>query len=118
MKLTKHSSHIHTIDNFIDAKRCDEMIEWSEQKGYQKASVTTPSGPRMMSGARNNDRLIFDYKPLAEELFSTLKVFLPNVDGLSPIELNERFGFTDMVSISALNVIEMVGLIFAGKKVV
>ena len=93
MKLTKHSSHIHTIDNFIDAERCDEMIEWSEQKGYQKASVTTPSGPRMMSGARNNDRLIFDYKPLAEELFSTLKVFLPNVDGLSPIELNERFRF-------------------------
>jgi len=67
MHLVEHTPKIWTIEGFLNSQRCTEMIEWSEQKGYQPASVTTVDGPRMMSRTRNNDRLIFDYMPLADE---------------------------------------------------
>ncbi|MEM6298064.1 MAG: 2OG-Fe(II) oxygenase [Bacteroidota bacterium] len=94
MKLTQHNSKIWTIENFFSIKECQEFIYLSEVSGYEEATVSLPTGVRMMKGVRNNDRLIHQDEALAARLWKRLAPFCPEeIDGESAVGLNERFRF-------------------------
>ena len=58
MQLHQHSEGIWTIEGFLSPRECDELIHFSELKGYEEATVGFRSGARMAKGIRNNDRLV------------------------------------------------------------
>jgi len=77
----------------MSPQKCQDMIGFSEEKTYQPATVTMGDSRRLLSGVRNNDRLIFDYAPLAERLFLELSPLLPEIDNMQASGLNARFRF-------------------------
>ncbi|CAG7581063.1 MAG: 2OG-Fe(II) oxygenase superfamily protein [uncultured marine phage] len=81
-----------TVEIFTK-ERCEELIRFSEELGYEDAPVTTSSGPVMMKNYRNNERVIHFSKDLAEEIFETIKDEVPFILGFEPIGLNEMFRF-------------------------
>ena len=77
----------------MSPQKCQDLIEFSEQKTYRPATVTMGDSRRLLSGTRNNDRLILEYAPMAERLFSKLISGLPEIDGMRATGLNARFRF-------------------------
>ena len=85
---------IFTIDDFLSADKCTELIEMSESMGYSEAPITTGSGFEMRKDIRNNTRVMFDDRELAESLWDGLREFMPDPFGdRHPVELNERLRF-------------------------
>lgn len=66
MKLQQHSSLIWTIDNFLSDEECYDLIMSSELMGYEEAKVSLHGSSKMMKGIRNNLRLLYQDKALAE----------------------------------------------------
>ena len=94
MKLNQHAEGIWTIERFLSKEDCNNMIIFSEHKGYSEAEVTLNGGTKMMKGIRNNDRLIIEDVSLAERLWNKLKDDCPNpIVGEQAIGLNECFRF-------------------------
>lgn len=94
MEVLNHTNKIWTISNFLTSRECDDMIIFSEQKGYVETDVGLTSGSKMMKNVRDNYRLIYDDPKLAADL--GVKFLLNEnliVDGLSPLYLNERLRF-------------------------
>ena len=54
MQLISHTPQIWSIDNFLSHQECDDLVLFSETKGYQEAEVNLPKGAKMMKGIRNN----------------------------------------------------------------
>ena len=85
---------ILTVDNFLSAEECRNLIQRSETIGYEEAAIRTDEGDRIFKDARDNDRVIFDDLPLAQQLFERAKLFLvPEKDGWTLSRMNERFRF-------------------------
>jgi len=79
------------IDNFLTTEECNFFISKTTE-GMEKASITTPSGAKIRSDYRNNDRYIFDDIDLANKLFERLKPCLDDNDQDWKLKgLNERF---------------------------
>lgn len=94
MKAKYHNQIIWTIENFLSQKECDDLILFSEQKKYEEAKVSLSSGARMMKGVRNNYRLIYNDKDLANKYWQILKPFCPEeIENNEAAGLNERFRF-------------------------
>ena len=94
MKANYHNEIIWTIDNFLTAKECDDLIIFSEQKGYEEAKVSLQSGAKMMKGIRNNYRLMYQDKNLANQYWQLLKQFCPEeIENNEAVGLNEQFRF-------------------------
>lgn len=92
--IQKVTDTIWTIDNFISDRACDDLILFSEQKGYSEAEVGLKSGSKMMKNIRDNYRLIYDDIKLSNDLWAIASATYPFiVDGMSPLGLNERFRF-------------------------
>ena len=75
---------------FLTPRRCSELVEWSEEQGYEEARLSDGS---RRAEVRNNDRLIFDDSDLAERWFQRLRDVVPVLPFAKPIGLNERFRF-------------------------
>lgn len=85
---------IWTIDQFLSDKTCDDLIMFSEQKGYSEADVGLKTGAKMMKNVRDNYRLIHEDAKLSADLWEIARATYPFVvDGVSPLGLNERFRF-------------------------
>lgn len=85
---------IWTIDNFLSERECDDLILFSEQKGYSEADVGLKSGAKIMKNIRDNYRLIYEDVKLSKDLWAIAEATYPFiVDGMSPLGLNERFRF-------------------------
>ena len=94
MQLQQHSDDVWTIEQFLSPRECEEMIHFSELKGYEEATVGFASGARMAKGIRNNDRLIYEDADLAARLWTQLQAYCPALmDGQPALGLNERFRF-------------------------
>ena len=91
---TPQIEDVFTLENFFSRTECKNHIYFSEVAGYQEATVSLREGARMMKGIRNNDRLIYTDQELADKLFTRILPFLPpDIEGMKPVGLNERFRF-------------------------
>ncbi|WP_196885052.1 prolyl hydroxylase family protein [Aureivirga sp. CE67] len=94
MKVEYLTSTIWKIDDFLNKEECENLILFSEQKGYEEATVSLLSGAKMMKNIRNNYRLIHEDKKLAEKLWSRLENFCPKeMENTKASGLNELFRF-------------------------
>jgi len=94
--MKKHQLHneIYLIDDFLTKAECDELIKYSEQKGYEEAKVNLDGKQVLMTTVRNNQRVLEMNEERAEQLWSKLKSFHPMELGMSnAIGLNELFRF-------------------------
>ena len=94
MEIKYYSETIWTIDNFLTEKECEDLIFFSEQKGYDEATVSLTSGAKMMKGIRNNYRLIHTDINLANKYWEKLNGFYPEkIEDNKAVGLNEQFRF-------------------------
>jgi hypothetical protein len=81
--------NIFVIHGFLPVEECDRLIARSEALGYEAATV----GDVLVTGVRNNARVILEDPDLATTLWDRAKPFLPQVGGWQAVGLNERFRF-------------------------
>lgn len=82
---------VFVIHDFLSAGECRELIECSEQVGFDDAPVTTAAGPEMRPDWRNNTRVMLDDPALADRLFARAQPFLvPSWNYRKPVGFNER----------------------------
>ena len=94
MKLEQISNHIFTIDDFLSKEECVQLINESEAKGYEQATVQTDKGARLVREVRNNQRVLFKDEILSSTLWNKVSEFVPKQIGKSAaIGLNELFRF-------------------------
>ena len=94
MKLRKIRDQIWQIEDILPAVKCENLIQETESRGYQPATINTDAGARTVSAVRNNLRVMYIDQPLADELWGLLKPHAPNQYGQSvSVGLNEMFRF-------------------------
>lgn len=94
MNFFHHTSTIWTIENFLSKKACEDLIFFSEMRGFQEAEVSLKSGAKMMKNIRNNERLLYQDESLAQKYWILLKPFCPEkIEQNKAIGLNEQFRF-------------------------
>ncbi len=93
MKITTHSPHIWTIEDFLTAAECDDYIAFSEAKGYNEASIITEKGTKVVKTVRNNSRIIFIDENLAERMWKRVGPFIRPIGNSVPVGLNEMFRY-------------------------
>ncbi len=102
LEITWHRRNIATIANFFSAQECEEAIEYSLERGYGEAPISTSKGMVMRKDIRNNERLMIDDSPMAKALWERLSPFLepaclgeknPFLKNWTPVGLNERLRF-------------------------
>lgn len=94
MTPVRYTDKIWTIEGFLSAHRCEELIAFSERKGYLETTVSLPEGAKMVKGLRDNYRVISKDKQFAQSLYDRLYPVLPPLEAaLAPAGLNEIFRF-------------------------
>lgn len=94
MRKIELDKNIFVIEDFWPAARCNEFIRSTEQIGYSPATVETERGQRIVDFVRNNNRVIYQDVPLAQELWQRVEAMSPHQKGNShAIGLNELFRF-------------------------
>ncbi|MEL6943266.1 MAG: oxidoreductase, 2OG-Fe(II) oxygenase, partial [Bacteroidota bacterium] len=94
MLLNRHTDTIWTITDFLSAKGCEDLILFSEMRGYQEATVSLNEGAKMMKGIRNNYRLIYHDEKLATQYWNRLIEYCPQkIESNIAVGLNEQFRF-------------------------
>ena len=93
MKKIKYNQGVFVIENCLTKQECDDLILFSEQRGYEEATVTTSSGPQMIKGIRDNDRVMYLHVVMAEKLWQKVKTFIPEIEHKKAYGLNELFRF-------------------------
>jgi len=82
---------IIVVEDFLSQNECEEMITLSESLTYEKAKIDIG---KLVTEARNNDRVFYENKDLAKELFEKAKDYLvPKIGNSTVLELNELFRF-------------------------
>lgn len=95
MKLEEKSKGVYLLKDFFSNAECDKFIQLSEKEGYEPSSLRSINNKNVsIRNLRNNYRLIYDNKGLAESLWERLDGELLGImKGSSPLGLNERFRF-------------------------
>jgi len=94
MVVDEVAKNIYVIENFFTEEECDRYVAESEKCGYSTATVNMEKGERVIDDVRNNKRILYTDKELADKVWKKL-------DGLGPqkigncvaIGLNELFRF-------------------------
>ncbi|MEM7103412.1 MAG: 2OG-Fe(II) oxygenase [Bacteroidota bacterium] len=85
---------IFLVRHFLSSKECDDFVNMSEQRGYEKAKVNTERGAQVLDSVRNNERLLYRDVSLAENIWQKAKPYIPSAFGeCKAIGLNELFRF-------------------------
>lgn len=85
---------VYLIKNFLSPKECIDFIQYSEEIGYQEATVTTLEGQKMIKGIRNNQRVLIHDLELASQFWTRIKPFIDEkFENWIPIGVNEQFRF-------------------------
>lgn len=94
-QLVSGIEQIFTIRGFLTADDCAEQIARTEQVGYGDAPISTLGGPVVYKEMRNNERVMFDDRALARQLWEKLQPFVDSKigSGWHALGLNERFRF-------------------------
>jgi len=86
---------VFTIDHFLSKDECQELIDKTEQVGYEQALVNIGFGnQKLIPDYRKSDRCIIDDFGMADWFWDRLKDFLePKFKEKKVIGLNERMRF-------------------------
>lgn len=85
---------IFTVDAVLSPDECRALIARGEALGFEAATVRTSSGPQMMTGVRNNDRVVFDDPALAADLWERVRGWVPPViEGCRATGLDPNFRY-------------------------
>jgi predicted 2-oxoglutarate/Fe(II)-dependent dioxygenase YbiX len=85
---------VFVVHGLLSPEECQEYIRITEHIGYSAAPITTPSGPLMAPGVRNNERVMIDNPAWAARLWKRAKPFVPSPYlGHEATRVNERFRF-------------------------
>ncbi len=88
------TENIFVINDFLSGEECDDLIEISEQTGYEVATVETDSGTLRIENVRNNLRALYRDVSLAEKLWKRIKNYAPvKIGNSNAVGLNELFRF-------------------------
>lgn len=94
MQVHRYHPEIFTISGVLSPQECEAYILFSEQRGYEPAKVSLPSGARRMTGIRNNDRIIYPDEKLAQKIWERIQHLVPEeIDGWKVAGLNEQWRF-------------------------
>jgi hypothetical protein len=94
MQIHRLGAGVFTIESFLSADECTELIAHSERLGYSEAAIRTEDGERLYKDARNNDRIVYDDPGLAARLYPRARPLLPGeLDGWSVNGFNERWRY-------------------------
>jgi predicted 2-oxoglutarate/Fe(II)-dependent dioxygenase YbiX len=92
--VTALDPEIFTVEDVLDRAECRELIERGEALGFQAATVPLEYGPTVMPGVRNNERVLFDDRALADALWERVRELVPpEIDGWRAHRLNDRLRF-------------------------
>ncbi|MES2513133.1 MAG: 2OG-Fe(II) oxygenase [Bacteroidota bacterium] len=94
MKIVSLDTFLYLIEDFLSSQECDDLILWSEQKGYEDAKVQMYGKQVMLKAVRNNSRITFVDFDLSARIWEKFKPFA--VDKFANSEvlgLNEMFRF-------------------------
>lgn len=85
---------VFVIHDFLSPEECESFIRLTEDVGYAEAPITTPSGPVMARGVRNNERVMVDNHEWARNLWGRARPLIPSPYlGHPATGFNERFRF-------------------------
>jgi hypothetical protein len=88
------SDDIFTVSAFFSPSECAGYIGLGESRGFDDAPVETSMGPTMMKDIRNNSRVMFDDRCLAQLVWERAFPFVPRtIANHSAVGVNERFRF-------------------------
>lgn len=88
------SEEIFLLHNILSEKECTELINFSENKGFEEATVFTGTTHRLIKGVRNNMRVIIDDQDYAQKIWEKVSIFFrKEINGFKAYSLNERFRF-------------------------
>jgi len=91
-EIDRSKPYILTIRNLFSPAECEELIRRIESLQPEVATINTTSGGRVNRDVRNNDRVIFEDRGLAQVLFSRVRSKAPSeIFGMILIGANERF---------------------------
>ena len=94
MQIHRLGAGVFTIEGFLSPEECAGFIARSEGMGYAEAAIRGDDGERVYKDARNNDRIIFDDRELANALFGRARPLLPpSIDDWQVSGFNERWRF-------------------------
>ena len=93
MNIEHHiKNHVISVSNFVTPEWCENRIAQSESMGFETAKLTTINGQVEDLSIRNNRRLFFKDKILAQDLFEKITPSLPSpFRGREAVRLNEMF---------------------------
>ena len=60
---------VFVIHDFLTPEECAEFVRVTESQGYAAAPITTPSGPLLAPGVRNNERVMIDHPEWATAIW-------------------------------------------------
>ncbi|MGB4068831.1 MAG: 2OG-Fe(II) oxygenase [Nitrospira sp.] len=84
------SNRIFILHEFLPTEECMALIRRSKDFSYETGTV----GGVIAEGLRNNERVLFDDKPLADVLFNRAALWIPKeIDGHQLVRFNERWRF-------------------------
>jgi prolyl 4-hydroxylase len=94
MKTIELEPYLFLIENFLTIQECDDLILWSEEKGYEEAKVQVYGKQIMLKHVRNNSRITFIDFELANKIWDKFMPFAVNKFANSEVVgLNEMFRF-------------------------
>ncbi|UTN05028.1 2OG-Fe(II) oxygenase [Flavobacterium bizetiae] len=94
LNIINDTLEIYTIDNFLTVDECNELIEKSEQIGFEEAGVNIDGAQKMMKMVRNNERIMYQDDDYASFFWQKLQPHVKSEVGNSfAIGLNEMFRF-------------------------
>ncbi|MCC2671758.1 MAG: putative iron-regulated protein [Armatimonadetes bacterium] len=94
MLLSRLASDIWTLFPVLAPEECRHLIARAEEYGFDTAAVRLPTGPQIVSGIRNNDRVALDDPDLARLLWERVREHVSEeVDGSRAVGLLDHFRF-------------------------
>lgn len=98
MEPTIHIQHIlqdvFVLHNFWSKQRCEEFMESIKAKNFEKATINTGMGARVVDHIRNNERLMYKDYNLADELWNVLQPYV-----VTPYGDSTAIGLNEMIRI-------------------
>ncbi|WP_341365780.1 2OG-Fe(II) oxygenase [Yoonia sp. BS5-3] len=83
---------VFEVPNFVSHAFCRDVISRAHSDGFAVATISTERGSDVVQDIRNNDRVIFDDRALANSLWHRAGChFVSPFKGQRAVRLNERF---------------------------
>jgi prolyl 4-hydroxylase len=94
MRKIELEPYLFIIEDFLTKQECDDLILWSEEKGYEEAKVQVHGKQIMLKHVRNNSRITFIDVEFADNIWVKFKPFaIEKIANSEAIGLNEMFRF-------------------------